>query len=221
MSRFLRIFFALAGYLAGCLMAGMAIAEPLGIGRVALPEEVAAWNIDVRPDGQGLPAGSGSVADGEAIFAERCAACHGDFAEGLDRWPELAGGQDSLNSVNPVKTVGSYWPYGSTVFDYIKRAMPFGDAQSLSNDEVYSLTAFLYHMNDLVDADFVLGNENFTSIRLPNAGGFIDDPRPDTERPVSAEPCMSDCKAVVEITKRAAVLDVTPSDEENPSASID
>ena len=217
MSRFPRTFFALAG----CLVAGIAVAEPLGIGRAALPEEVAAWDIDVRPDGQGLPAGSGTVADGEAIFAERCAACHGDFAEGLDRWPELAGGQDSLNSVNPVKTVGSYWPYGSTVFDYIKRAMPFGDAQSLSNDEVYALTAFLYHMNDLVDADFVLSNENFTSIALPNAGGFIDDPRPDTETLVSTEPCMSDCKSSVEITKRAAVLDVTPSDEENPSASID
>jgi cytochrome c len=205
--------------LAGCLTASVAAAEPLGIGRVVLPEEIAAWDIDVRPDGQGLPAGSGSVADGEAIFAERCAACHGDFAEGLDRWPELSGGHDSLNSVNPVKTVGSYWPYGSTVFDYIKRAMPFGDAQSLSDDEVYALTAFLYHMNDLVDADFVLGNDNFTAIRLPNADGFIDDPRPDTV--ASAEPCMTDCKASVEITKRAVVLDVTPSNEKNPSASID
>ena len=221
MSRFPRTCFALAGCLTGCLVVGMAVAEPLGIGRVALPEEVAAWNIDVRPDGQGLPAGSGSVADGEAIFAERCAACHGDFAEGRDRWPELAGGQDSLSSVNPVKTIGSYWPYGSTVFDYIKRAMPFGDAQSLSDDEVYALTAFLYHMNDLVDADYVLSNENFTSIALPNAGGFIDDPRPDTETIATAEPCMSNCKASVEITKRAAVLDVTPTDEENPSASID
>ena len=217
MSKFPRTFFALAG----CLAAGIAVAEPLGIGRAALPDEVAAWDIDVRPDGQGLPAGSGSVADGEAIFAERCAACHGDFAEGRDRWPELAGGQDSLNSVNPVKTVGSYWPYGSTVFDYIKRAMPFGDARSLSDDEVYALTAFLYHMNDLVDADFVLGNENFTTIALPNADGFIDDPRPDTRTRASAEPCMSECKATVEITKRAAVLNVTPTDEENPSASIE
>ena len=217
MSRFPRTLLAVAG----CLVAGIAAAEPLGIGRVALPDEVAAWDIDVRPDGQGLPAGSGSVADGEAIFAERCAACHGDFAEGRDRWPELAGGQDSLSSVNPVKTIGSYWPYGSTVFDYIKRAMPFGDAQSLSDDEVYALTAFIYHMNDLVDADYVLSNENFTSVALPNADGFVDDPRPNTETMATAEPCMADCKAAVAITKRAAVLDVTPTDEDNPSASID
>ena len=217
MSRFPRTLLAVAG----CLVAGIAAAEPLAIGRVALPDEVAAWDIDVRPDGQGLPAGSGSVADGEAIFAERCAACHGDFAEGRDRWPELAGGQDSLSSVNPVKTIGSYWPYGSTVFDYIKRAMPFGDAQSLSDDEVYALTAFIYHMNDLVDADYVLSNENFTSVALPNADGFVDDPRPNTETMATAEPCMADCKAVVAITKRAAVLDVTPTDEDNPSASID
>ena len=218
MSRFPR---TLLLAVAGCLVAGIAAAEPLAIGRVALPDEVAAWDIDVRPDGQGLPAGSGSVADGEAIFAERCAACHGDFAEGRDRWPELAGGQDSLSSVNPVKTIGSYWPYGSTVFDYIKRAMPFGDAQSLSDDEVYALTAFIYHMNDLVDADYVLSNENFTSVALPNVDGFVDDPRPNTETMATAEPCMADCKAVVAITKRAAVLDVTPTDEDNPSASID
>ncbi len=207
--------------LAGCLAASIAIAEPLGIGRAALPQEVAAWDIDVRPDGQGLPAGSGSVATGEEIFTEKCAGCHGDFAEGRDRWPELAGGFDSLSSVNPVKTIGSYWPYGSTVFDYIKRAMPFGDARSLSDDEVYALTAFLFHMNDLVDADFVLSKENFTSIRLPNADNFIDDPRPDTDTLTSTEPCMRDCKASVEITMRAAVLDVTPTDAENPSASID
>ena len=167
---------------------------------------------------------SGSVADGKTIFTERCAVCHGDFAEGLDRWPELAGGQDSLgsvNPVNPVKTVGSYWPYGGTVFDYIKPALPFGDARSLSDDEIYALTAFLFHMNDLIDADDVLSNENFTSIALRNADGFIDDPRSDTETMASAEPCMSDCKASMEITKRAAVLDVTPMDEEYPSASIE
>lgn len=217
MSRFPKALLAVAG----CLAASIAIAEPLGIGRAALPQEIAAWDIDVRPDGQGLPAGAGSVAEGEEIFTEKCAGCHGDFAEGLDRWPELAGGFGSLNSVNPVKTIGSYWPYASTVFDYIKRAMPFGDARSLSDDEVYALTAFLFHMNDLVDADFVLSKENFTSIALPNAGNFIDDPRPDTDTLASTEPCMSDCKASVEITMRAAVLDVTPTDEANPSASID
>ncbi len=202
-------------------ISGTALAGTFDLGRVATPDEIAAWDIDVRPDGQGLPDGQGSVSKGEEIFSEKCASCHGDFAEGVDRWPELSGGQGSLAGEDPKKTIGSYWPYLSTVFDYINRSMPFGDAQSLEADEVYAITAFLLHMNDVVDADFVLSKDNFSSIRLPNEGNFIDDPRPDTPSVSQVEPCMKNCKTDVKITKRALVLDVTPDEEKNPSAAID
>lgn len=184
---------------------------PLGIGRVALPEEVAAWDLDVSPDGTGLPVGSGSVEDGDALFQDYCAVCHGVFAEGVDNWPKLAGGADTLDRDDPLKTVGSYWPYLSTVWDYVHRSMPFGNAQSLSADEVYAITAYILYSNDLVEDDFVLSNENFTEIELPNAGGFIIDDRDQTELPLfSQEACMENCKDSVEITMRATVLDVTP-----------
>ena len=184
---------------------------PLGIGRAALPEEVAAWDLDVRPDGVGLPAGSGNVSDGDDLFQDYCAVCHGVFAEGVDNWPKLAGGMGTLDRDDPLKTVGSYWPYVSTVWDYVHRSMPFGNAQSLSPDEVYAITAYILYSNDLVDDDFVLSNENFTEVTLPNVDGFFVDDRDTVELPVfSQEPCMENCKESVEITMRATVLDVTP-----------
>jgi len=186
-------------------------AGPLGIGREARPEEVTAWDVDVRPDGQGLPAGSGNVSDGDDLFQDYCAVCHGVFAEGVDNWPKLAGGTDTLDRDDPLKTVGSYWPYVSTVWDYVHRSMPFGNAQSLSPDEVYAITAYILYSNDLVDDDFVLSNENFTEVTLPNVDGFFVDDRDTVELPVfSQEPCMENCKETVEITMRATVLDVTP-----------
>lgn len=197
-------------------------AKKFGLGREATPAEIKAWDIDVRPDGLGLPEGKGTVGDGETIFAERCAACHGDFAEGVDRWPQLAGGIGTLKSDDPVKTVGSYWPYLSTVYDYIYRAMPYGDAQSLTPDQTYAIIAYILNMNGLVeDTAFELSNRNFTSIRLPNEKNFIDDPRPDTPTNKTAKPCMENCKPDAKITMRARVLDVTPDDDKNPSASID
>ena len=184
---------------------------PLGIGRIALPEEVAAWDLDVRPDGHGLPIGSGSVSDGDDIFQDQCAICHGVFAEGADNWPKLAGGRGTLDHDDPLKTVGSYWPYLSTVWDYINRSMPFGNAQSLTADEVYAITAYILYSNDLVDDDFVLSSDNFLEVKLPNEDGFFIDDREETELPIfSGEPCMVDCKETVEITMRATVLDVTP-----------
>ncbi|MEM1300259.1 MAG: cytochrome c [Pseudomonadota bacterium] len=194
------------------LLTSAAHAGSLGLGREATPEEIAAWDIDVRPDGAGLPPGRGDVAMGEEVFSAQCAACHGDFAEGVDRWPVLAGGFDTLASDDPVKTVGSYWPYLSTVWDYIHRAMPFGYAQSLSDDEVYAITAYIMYSNDLVDDDFELSSENFQDVRLPNEENFRADDRESspvwTERTV----CMRNCKPPVEITMRARVLDVTPED---------
>ncbi|MFQ6548491.1 c-type cytochrome [Aestuariibius sp. 2305UL40-4] len=182
-----------------------------GLGRAALPEEVAAWDIDIRPDGSGLPEGSGDVWTGEEVFVAKCASCHGDFGEAVGRWPVLAGGQGSLESERPVKTIGSYWPYLSTVFDYVHRAMPFGEAQSLTPDEVYAITAYLLYLNDVVDDDFELSHENFAEVELPNQENFFLDDRAETELArFSAAPCMDSCKDSAEITMRAAVLDVTP-----------
>lgn len=190
-----------------------AYAAPLGLGRDALPEEISAWDVAVLPDGQGLRPGSGSVADGEDLFVDNCGACHGDFAEGIDSWPALAGGQGSLKDARPLKTVGSYWPYLSTVYDYVHRSMPFGGAQTLSVDDVYAITAYILYSNSLVDDDFVLTHENFTEIVLPNADGFYVDDRDSAEVPLfSGEPCMTDCVASVSVTKRAVEIGVTPMD---------
>ena len=185
-----------------------------GLGRTALPEEVAAWDHDVRPDGMGLPVGRGDVFTGEELFVERCAMCHGDFGEAVGRWPVLAGGYGTLTRKDPVKTIGSYWPYLSTVFDYVSRAMPFGQAASLEPDEVYAITAYLLYVNDIVGDDFELSNENFLDVKLENEPNFYDDDRLTTEFPVFVRPdiCMENCKDSVEITMRATVLDVTPDE---------
>lgn len=197
-------------------LAAPAFAEKLGLGRPALPEEIAAWDLDVSPDGTGLPEGSGSVLDGEEVFSEHCAVCHGEFAEGVDNWPKLAGGQGTLDHDDPLKTIGSYWPHLSTAWDYVNRSMPFGNAQSLEPDQVYAIVAYLLYSNDLVDDDFVLTKENFTEVVLPNADGFILDDRAETEYPIfSQEACMENCKETVEITMHAANLDVTPGDPDD------
>ncbi|GGH61322.1 c-type cytochrome [Frigidibacter albus] len=207
--------------LASSLLATPALADKLGIGRAALPEEVAAWDHDVRPDGLGLPEGSGDVLTGEELFSESCAVCHGEFAEGVDNWPELAGGLGTLDREDPVKTVGSFWPFLSTTWDYVHRSMPYGNAQSLSDDEVYAILAYILYSNDLVDDDFVLSKASFAEVELPNAGGFILDDRDSTELPVFIrEPCMTDCKATVEITAHATVLDVTPNDTTDDGAAV-
>jgi len=146
------------------------------LGRIAHTDEVAAWDIDIRPDGQGLPKGSGDALAGVELYDAYCASCHGDFGEGMGRWPILAGGHDTLTDDRPEKTIGSYWPYLSTVYDYIRRAMPFGNSRSLTDDEIYSITAYLLFLNDVVeDEEFELGYDNFNTIKLPNEDNFIAD----------------------------------------------
>ncbi|WP_370313685.1 c-type cytochrome [Sagittula sp.] len=183
-----------------------------GLGREALPEEVAAWNVDVHPDGSDLPDGSGNASDGEPLFEDNCAVCHGSFAEGVGNWPKLAGGDGTLADDDPLKTVGSYWPYLSTVWDYVHRSMPFGNAQSLSDDEVYAIVAYILYSNDIIDDEFELSRETWGEVEMPNADGFIVDDRAETEYSQwRTEPCMENCKdSPVEITMRATVLDVTP-----------
>ena len=218
MSRFLK--FTLVAGLTVSATATAVWAGEYGLGRPALPEEVAAWDVKIMPDGRGLPEGSGDVWTGEEVFVEKCAVCHGDFAEGVGNWPKLAGGEGTLADKDPLKTVGSYWPYLSTVWDYVNRSMPFGNAQSLSPDEVYAITAYILYSNFLVEDDFELSHENFAAFEMPNADGFIVDDRAETEYAIwHGEPCMKNCKDSVEITMRAAVLDVTPEEEGTEEAA--
>ena len=191
--------------------AAPSFAETLGIGRAALPEEIAAWSVAIMPDGRGLPPGAGNVLDGEEAWIENCAICHGDFAEGAGNWPVIAGGINTLTKERPVKTVGSYWPHLSTVWDYVNRSMPFGNAQTLTADQVYAITAYILYSNGLVEDDFELTQENFAEVRLPNADGFYVDDRDTVEMPLFVgEPCMTDCRAPVSISKRASDINVTP-----------
>jgi cytochrome c len=188
-----------------------AFAETLGIGRLALPEEIAAWDVAVMPDGRGLPEGRGNVLDGEDAWIDHCAVCHGDFAEGAGAWPPIVGGRGTLTAERPLKTIESYWPYLSTAWDYINRSMPFGAAQTLETDEVYAIVAYILYSAGLVDDDFELSHENFTEVRLPNEGGFYLDDRAEVEFPIfQQEPCMSDCREPVAISARATDIDVTP-----------
>ena len=185
-----------------------------GIGHVATPEQIAGWDIDIRPDGQGAPSGRGSVKDGEKVYMDKCAACHGEFGESAGRWPQLAQGKDTLASHDPVKTVGSYFPYLSSVFDYIRRAMPFGDSESLTNDELYAVTAYVLNLNDIVDDKFVLSKETWGKVKMPNQDGFLDDDREKTEKIFwDPKPCMKNCRGPVKITGHAQAIDVTPDEK--------
>jgi cytochrome c len=149
-----------------------------GFGQPATDLDIQQWNIDVAPTGEGLPIGRGTAKQGAAIFATKCAACHGPTGqEGpMDR---LVGGAGTLGSQTPVKTIGSYWPYATTLYDYVRRAMPFPAPQSLSSDEVYSVVAWLLYKNGIIAEDTVLDAHSLPSIRMPNHKGFVSDPRPD------------------------------------------
>ena len=191
----------------------------LGIGREATPAEIAGWDIAIRPDGKGLPAGKGTVKQGEPLYIGRCAACHGEFGESAGRWPILMGGAGSLASHDPVKSIGSYWPFASTVMDYIRRSMPFGNAQSLTNDELYAITAYVLYLNDIIkDENFELNAKTFIGIKLPNQPNFIDDDREVTEKEFwRKSPCMTNCApGEAKIVGRARALDVTPDTGTGP-----
>ena len=161
-----------------------------GIGRSATPAEIAGWNIDIDRDGNNLPPGSGTVTHGREVFDQQCAACHGTKGEGAigDR---LVGGQGTLATPKPVRTVGSYWPYAPTLFDYIRRAMPQNAPQSLSNEDVYAVSAYILNLNGLVAADATLDAKTLAAIKMPNRSMFVGDPRPDVKNPE----CMTDCAA--------------------------
>lgn len=150
-------------------------AQSQDLGRIPTAAEIRLWDIDVRPDGTGLPDGSGTVAQGKKVFEQNCAACHGPRGEGglFDR---LVGGQGTLTSDNPIKTVGSFWPYATTLFDYIRRAMPYPAPGTLSVDDTYAVSAFLLNLNGILPADGKLDRESLPKVKMPNRNGFIPDP---------------------------------------------
>jgi S-disulfanyl-L-cysteine oxidoreductase SoxD len=151
-----------------------------GFGSPATPEQIAGWDIDAKPDGTGLPPGSGTVQQGEELYARLGAKCHGAKGEGGEGVPPLAGGIGSLNTDAPLKTVGSYWPYAPVLFDYIHRAMPADKPQSLTPDEVYALCAYLLYLNGIVPEDAVMDAQTLPQVVMPNHAGFTSpDPRPD------------------------------------------
>jgi cytochrome c len=144
-------------------------------GRRATPDEIRLWDIDVRPDGKGLPEGGGSVEQGKAVFEENCSGCHGDKGDGgiKDR---LVGGQGTLASPMPVKTVGSFWPYATTLFDYIQRAMPYQAPGSLSVDDTYAVAAYILSLNGIIATDGKVDKESLPKIQMPNPRRRIQQP---------------------------------------------
>ena len=170
------MFKALAWLLAVC--PGVHAAD--SVGHVATLEQQQQWTAPALPDGQALPTGSGNVTKGKVLFAQRCSMCHGARGEGRDPLgPPLVGGIGSLASREPLLTVGSYWPNAVSIWDYIRRAMPYPAPGSLSDDEVYSLTAFLLAANGIVPERARLDAHSLPKVRMPNANGFVADPRPD------------------------------------------
>jgi cytochrome c len=165
--------------LTGALWSVCASAQTYGLGQPATDAAIAAWNIDVDARGQGLPPGQGSVAQGATLYAQKCAVCHGANGEGKPA-DALVGGAGTLATARPGKTVGSFWPYATTLYDFIFRAMPYTAPQSLSPSEVYALTAWVLHRNGVLPADAVLDARTLAAIRLPNRAGFVRDARPDT-----------------------------------------
>jgi cytochrome c len=173
-----------------------------GFGKPATREEIAGWDIDVRPDGTGLPPGKGTVARGQEVYDEKCASCHGTFGESND-YMAIAGGIGTLASDQPIRTTGSKLNHATTLWDYINRAMPFNAPKTLSVEEVYALTAYVLHLNDLLAADAWLDREKLIALRMPNRDGFTLDHglgsvrgRPDTRNVA----CMRDCAADVKLS---------------------
>jgi len=154
----------------GC--AGTTTRETPNLGRPATPAEIAGWDISIPPDGRGLPQGAGTPAEGALVYAQKCQACHGEKGVGGPN-DRLVGGQGTLASKTPVRTVGSYWPYATTVFDYVRRAMPFAQPHSLTDSEVYAVTAYLLSLNGIIKEQDVMNAETLPTVNMPNRDNFI------------------------------------------------
>jgi S-disulfanyl-L-cysteine oxidoreductase SoxD len=155
------------------VLSSSALAEGPGLGRVASPDEIASWDISIGPDGAGLPPGRGTPKQGETVYAEKCVACHGEKGAGKPN-DQLVGGRGSLSGDQPpVKTVGSFWPYATTLFDYIRRAMPLNAPKSLSDDEVYAVSAYILQLNGIIGQADAMDAQTLPQVRMPNRDGFI------------------------------------------------
>jgi len=184
-----------AAALAGCAVqptasTGGSGGSPVKLGKPISEKALAAWDIDIRtPDGKGLPPGSGTVAAGKKVYEEKCLVCHGADAKGGPVFGTMVGGIGSFTTNTRVLTPGSMYPYAPVLFDYTRRAMPMNAPQSLTNDEVYAVSAYILHLNGLIGEKDVMNAQTLAAVKMPNRDGFIADTRPD----VKAARCMSDC----------------------------
>ena len=144
---------------------------PVGLGKPISENQIRLWNIDIGPNGEGLPSGSGTAITGEILFQQQCASCHGDKGQGSIANRLVGGG--ALNTNSPVKTVGSFWPYTTTLFDYTRRAMPHSQPQSLTNNEIYGTTAYILYMHKIISIDDEMNAKTLPLVRMPNRDGFI------------------------------------------------
>jgi len=162
--------------IAACALAlgcGAALAESPDLGRIATPEEIAAWDISIGPDGAGLPSGQGTPQQGEVVYAAKCVACHGEKGAGKPN-DQLVGGRGTLAAGQvPVRTVGSFWPYATTLFDYVRRAMPLNESKSLSSDETYAVVAYILHLNGVIAENDTLNGQTLPRAQMPNRDGFV------------------------------------------------
>jgi cytochrome c len=170
----MRKFLAAAAPAALFALASPAFAQQSpNLGKAVSAEDLASWDISIGPDGAGLPSGSGTVKQGEAIFMAKCQACHGEKGAGTPN-DRLVGGQGSLpGDKPPVKTVGSYWPYATTLFDYIRRAMPYNESKSLTGDEVYGVVAYLLNLNGVIPESETMNAQSLPKVTMPNHEGFV------------------------------------------------
>src|SRR5262245_30054685 len=163
--------------IAAAALAACAVQPPAGkppaLGTAVSAEEVARWDISIPPSGAGLPKGSGTARQGLKVYEEKCQYCHGVKGAGKPA-DALAGGIGSLASANPVRTVGSYWPYATTLFDYTRRAMPVTNPLSLSSDEVYAVTAYLLYLDGIIGENEVMDARTLPQVKMPNRDGFVD-----------------------------------------------
>src|SRR5271169_3971043 len=153
--------------------ATIAIADAPNLGQLATPEQIAAWDTDIAPDGTGLRSGKGTPAEGEVVYNSVCAACHGERGEGNPN-DRLVGGQGTLaGDQASIKTVGSYWPYATSLFDYTRRAMPWNSPKSLTDDQVYAVAAYILNLNGIIGANEEMNAQTLPKVQMPNRGGFV------------------------------------------------
>ena len=165
---------ALALVIGGCASAGVTpgTMESPDLGRAATPAQIAGWDISVGPDGVGLPPGKGTPAMGATVYEQKCQVCHGARGAGQPN-DRLVGGQGTLASKTPVRTIGSYWPYATTVFDYVRRSMPYLQSQSLRDNEVYAVTAYLLNLNGIIGENDEMNAQTLPKVKMPNQSSFI------------------------------------------------